>query len=367
MNNTFEICAYDHYFGEDQVAALQKTYNGLLLIDECIHQEDQQTLNVRSLSDGGNHYRFPHAYKGLAIVKKIMDRTTLSGEESSKTIYVANSKYLFLRNYTPLNKFKMELTNVSVVAHPYSSPNSFRLLQLGQKLLEFTGEALNIASIGHSKHQGIRFPASCNDFLSIGVHDKDGMLSDKCPYDKVKNKPEITLLDAAFLTVDEYDTPSTFSGTSAAVNIISAAAHLLSCTKNITKAVQLKAAMMCFTNPSKLGHRLLCNNLVNKINNCQLHQFLFDNSSREIRINFDPEIVINKIGIISKCGIKRSQWEIPPAELIVELIGKKRTLNFSSNSWLVIDLDTDVSTQELAINIQGSFSEIAICIYGEKF
>lgn len=367
MNNTFEICAYDHYFGEDQVAALQKCYNGLLLIDECIHQEDQKILNVRSLSDGGNQYRFPHAYKGLGIVKNIMKRTTPSGEESSKTIYVANSKYLFFRNYTPLDKFKTEVTNVSVVAHPYSSPNSFKVLQLGQQLLEFTGEALNIASIGHSKHQGIRFPASCNDFLSIGVHDKEGVLSDRCPYDKAKNKPEITLLDAAFLTVDEHDTPSTFSGTSAAVNIISAAAHLLSCTENITQAVQLKAAMMCFTTPSKLGHRLLCNNLVNKINNCQLHQFLFDNSSREIRINLVREKALKKIAIISRCGIKRSQWEIPPAELSVELVGKENTLNFASNAWLVIDLDTDVSAQELTINIQGAFSEIAICIYGEKF
>lgn len=177
-------------------------------------------------------------------------------------VTVFNADYLEVfptQFYNIIKEIQKSYGRIHISAHAYSAVENSLLRRIGyyyfSKLFDSSDiEHLAIAAAGHIGNKGIRFPASLEKTLSVGVCDNNFIPTKYCSVDLRKRKPEVLVSDVFFLGKISEDVVGKINGTSAAVGIVAGLAALW-CEFLLEKKIYpnqylLKALILSSTFPS---------------------------------------------------------------------------------------------------------------------
>ena len=293
-------------------------------------------------------------------------------------ILSAHYKGLYPGEYSDfIEKVVHSFGRVDIIGHPYSCPEDHYLRHIGRWDLtklsssEDSGhKILNIAAVGHEGEGNIRFPASCESVLSVGVYDSALKPSYYCGRSGTSRKPELLVPDCNFFAREEDGSLGTLSGTSAAVAIVAGLAaiwaQMLRQLGYGDTPSLIKASLLATSEPSQLrGHRIACLPLVQPEVNF---------NAKVVRISRGELIAVSlaslQMGTIRICAIaceesKSKLWIDSPSNIQAEISHANRKEIEESDGWVLIQKDLEKNEMlSLNIRVSGPARNVAISIFG---
>lgn len=158
-----------------------------------------------------------HANKGYEYLNKFFE---LYDFKERPKVYIADYEGVFPNNYYDfIDEFIKEIGKPCLIAHTYSAKEDWYLATKGRREIDMVHMddlcELHIAAAGHMGKGGIRFPASANSIVAVGVSHDNGIshFTGTCSY---SNKPNLLMDQLPFQILLNGKTVL-FDGTSAAV------------------------------------------------------------------------------------------------------------------------------------------------------
>jgi len=179
--------------------------------------------------------------------------------------------------YAPLwpdqyREFFKEVTasigGIHVLGIPWSAQENHWLAHDGRGQFNFIAEgsepAVVVAAAGHDGNGRIRFPASSESVISVGVHEPDGSVSGFCGTQPTQRKPELMVPNLSYFARCPDVTLGRLSGTSAAVSIV-CGLILLWCERLAQSGLPispgiLRAALLASSEPSAIDSSRIVHN-----------------------------------------------------------------------------------------------------------
>ena len=206
------INANENFLGDDLFYSGNNI--GIIVIDSGINFSCQIGKSIQNIAQENCYYvKNGHNNHGHRIAA-LCAGSMVTGIENKfisiapNAIYYSDS-YLIYRSIEELIDVVTELvTNhreIKVVGLPFSMPlNTFLALEGNKWFDRLTSQfpdLLIIAAAGHDGSRNLRFPATADSVLAVGVYDnEDETILKHCGSDEYFNKPEILVSDRRYQT-----------------------------------------------------------------------------------------------------------------------------------------------------------------------
>lgn len=255
---------------------------------------------------------------------------------------------------------------LNIVAVPWSVPEDSYLSSQGR--VEFSSiytvdKALIVAAAGHDGIGKLRFPATCEHVLSVGVYRENG---EKLAYSGTslyRRKPELVVLDRQYAAQTNDGTQS-LNGTSAAVAIVTGVAALwferLKRKLGKVSPTTVFAALMASSDPIQDCDSRICTVPSALVEGIAFEAFEFQKQDF-VRLSCSGPGRL----AVKACPITRShRWcSRDPVIQVTTTSALGTVVNCEENSlWSVTEIGEEA--QEVEISVKGGFSGLSVVFLG---
>ena len=327
---------------------------------------------------------------GLRVASIIGERATRKDRYCSKheAVGIASGVSLLSAVYNAvypfeISQFVIDMAKqygvIDIVCHPYSGVENLEIKTKGRASFINTHESnelvnpLNICAVGHDGPNKIRFPASCENTLSVGVFNHKTRSLGSMGTDLEWRKPEIVVPDYAYSCRVSGGRLGELTGSSAACAVVSGLAalvvHKLKLSTTNINSAKIKAVLLALSsrrNSISYNHRCIDQGSINLLsrNVCAvtLERAYGATCYLQCRVT-DDELV--SIAVVPVLGRRTPYWHQSAPNISVVASQGTKQWKASDRAWLVSRIyDAKNSTMIVEIKLHKSWTHFAIAIMG---
>lgn len=304
-----------------------------------------------------------HFYKGFNLFSSVLKKD-LDAENTNYNNYFVSSKVYAPLHYDRLFEELKFINGVNIFSHPYSCVDSGGLRIAKAELLKDSMENVHISAIGHSVRDGIRFPASVSNFISVGLFEQDELAS-FCVEDINLKKPEICVVNNKYSTIDSRGIDSNFSGTSAGVYIVAAIVNYFVKRKTqkstFIKPCEIKAFLLVLGQKSNSFYRRIDSSSLRDLTQKKFETHLVNlvNGVGHIDIFYFGYI---SIGVSLNNNESECFWQGTLHGIKLKINGYKTNIEVEDEAWTVCDKIYVEGKVEIKIMTDNKVNYCGICI-----
>lgn len=267
---------------------------------------------------------------------------------------------------------------IDVVGLPWSGVESYRLAHHGRAEFALLSDAdplnasLVIAAAGHDGARRVRYPASCESVLAVGVCGEDLLPAGYCGADADARKPELLVPDLKYLARLENGEVGEIGGTSAAVALATGVAalwcELLRGRGLPTSPPVLRAALLATSASSASpAHRLLA---VDETLSGGADFFACEQWTKETRLPHTYEAVaardgLVKVAVVARARARGTLWIPQPPEVRFTVESAAGRQRYSGDYWRTAEFKVAAGEQfTITVDATGPLQSVALFVAG---